>query len=215
MPLFFASKAGCDLSEIERADRDLPESAFLSLPTSHPEMIRASPKASLAEVVAGIVAHNQKTAVKKEKSIAPGSPILLVVCGSAIRCVNVIREIDAAVSKKTGKGKRIAKLFAKHFKLAEQLHFLQTNAIDVAVGTPARISALIDATADAKGVDNGSCSPLTDRLAYVVVDASHKDASKNLSMLEIEQVFEELFALVHNNLFQTPGAASRIKIALL
>ena len=39
---------------------------------------------------------------------------------------------------------RIAKLFAKHFKLAEQQEHLQQHALCIAAGTPNRLGKLAD-----------------------------------------------------------------------
>ena len=53
------------------------------------------------------------------RGLAPGS--VLVLCSSAVRCVEVIRALKATLRC------TVAKLFAKHLKLAAQLEELKVN----------------------------------------------------------------------------------------
>ena len=39
---------------------------------------------------------------------------------------------------------RVGKLFAKHLKAAEQVDFLRTTLVDIAVGTPNRLAKIME-----------------------------------------------------------------------
>ncbi|KAL2149892.1 hypothetical protein VTH82DRAFT_7568 [Thermothelomyces myriococcoides] len=93
----------------------------------------------------------------------PGSPHTLIVTGAGLRAADLVR----AVRKFQKKGNTVAKLFAKHFKLEEQVSFLQKNRTGIAVGTPQRLTDLIE---------HGALS-IKD-LRRIVVDASHIDQKK-------------------------------------
>jgi protein CMS1 len=86
-----------------------------------------------------------------------GAPTLLFVTGAALRAADVTRVLRS--KKLRGeKGADVAKLFAKHFKLKEQVTFLQKNKVGSAVGTPGRIGKLLCETgAPALGVCSFSC----------------------------------------------------------
>ena len=72
------------------------------------------------------------------RGLAPGS--VLVLCSSAVRCVEVIRALKATLRCS------VAKLFAKHLKLAEQLEELKELTPAVMVGTAHRSAQLLGAT---------------------------------------------------------------------
>lgn len=61
----------------------------------------------------------------------------------------------------------VAKLFAKHIKLADSIKFLKSNRTGIAVGTPMRLKELMN---------DGALA--TDRLERIVIDASHVDQKK-------------------------------------
>ncbi|KAK4239358.1 U3-containing 90S pre-ribosomal complex subunit-domain containing protein [Achaetomium macrosporum] len=92
-----------------------------------------------------------------------GSPHTIIVAGAGLRAADLVR----AVRKFQKKGSPVAKLFAKHFKLEEQVSFLQKTRTGIAVGTPQRLIDLIEN--DALSLEN---------LKRVIVDASHIDQKK-------------------------------------
>nr|XP_046259075.1 protein CMSS1 isoform X2 [Scatophagus argus] len=67
------------------------------------------------------------------------SVVLLIVCSSALRTIELIKQLTTF----KGEAKAI-KLFAKHIKLEEQVKVLQKGVTHIGVGTPGRISALIE-----------------------------------------------------------------------
>ncbi|KAI1460104.1 U3-containing 90S pre-ribosomal complex subunit-domain containing protein [Annulohypoxylon moriforme] len=108
----------------------------------------------------------EKFADPKKLSEAPkqnGSPHTLIVTGAGLRAADIVR----SVRKYQTKNNSIAKLFAKHIKLEESVQFLEKHRTGIAVGTPVRLSDL---------VDNSALK--LDKLERLVVDASHIDQKK-------------------------------------
>jgi hypothetical protein len=62
---------------------------------------------------------------------------ILVACSSALRCLDVFKELLNSKIK-------IAKLFAKHKKIEEQISDLKSVPYLIGVGTPARILKIIE-----------------------------------------------------------------------
>ncbi|XP_057783692.1 uncharacterized protein LOC131001342 isoform X2 [Salvia miltiorrhiza] len=74
----------------------------------------------------------------QEGQVDPGSPALLVISLSALRSLELLRELRSL----TGDC-HAAKLFSKHMKIEEQVSTLK-NRVNIASGTPSRIKKLID-----------------------------------------------------------------------
>lgn len=75
--------------------------------------------------------------VKKHALQEPGSPLALIISISAGRCIDLIKKEAKHLRCK------VAKLFAKHFKVEEQVEILREKHA-VAVGTPNRLKKLVD-----------------------------------------------------------------------
>ncbi|KAI1392551.1 U3-containing 90S pre-ribosomal complex subunit-domain containing protein [Hypoxylon trugodes] len=102
----------------------------------------------------------------KKLSEAPkqnGSPHTIIVTGAGLRAA----EITRAVRKYQTKHSTVAKLFAKHIKIEESVQFLEKHRTGIAVGTPVRLSDLVEKS-----------SLKLDKLERLVVDASHIDQKK-------------------------------------
>ncbi|KAL7385036.1 hypothetical protein ABVT39_014092 [Epinephelus coioides] len=67
------------------------------------------------------------------------SVVLLIVCSSALRTIELIKQLTAFKGEA-----KVLKLFAKHIKVEEQVKLLQKGVTHIGVGTPGRISALIE-----------------------------------------------------------------------
>ena len=78
------------------------------------------------------------------------SPSLLFIAGAALRVADVTRVLKDKKLRGTTGGE-VAKLFAKHFKLAEHVAYLKRTKIGAAVGTPGRIGKLLRDTGSYKG----------------------------------------------------------------
>lgn len=78
-----------------------------------------------------------------QKSKSNGAPTLLYIASAALRVADVTRILKD--KKLRGeKGGDVAKLFAKHFKLAQHITYLKRTKIGSAVGTPGRLGKLLD-----------------------------------------------------------------------
>ncbi|KAI1825002.1 U3-containing 90S pre-ribosomal complex subunit-domain containing protein [Xylaria intraflava] len=92
-----------------------------------------------------------------------GSPHTIIVAGAGLRAADLVRAVRKFQSKKV----TVGKLFAKHIKIEDTKKFLESHRTGVAVGTPVRLSDL---------VDSGTLK--LDKLERLVVDASHIDQKK-------------------------------------
>ncbi|KAF1975592.1 hypothetical protein BU23DRAFT_503563 [Bimuria novae-zelandiae CBS 107.79] len=113
-----------------------------------------------------------------------GAPHTLVVTASGIRAADVFRSLKAGLPKVGVKNPNVAKLFAKHMKVAEQVEHLKKNKIDFGVGTPDRLSVLLDQNALS-----------TVNLKTVVVDVSYIDQKKR-GILDMKDLHEPLIKLL-------------------
>lgn len=123
-----------------------------------------------------------------------GCPLLLVLCSSAIQCTHVIKSISTKLIKP-----KIAKLFAKHFKIEEQLESLSKEYFPIAIGTPNRVSKLIEL---------GALS--LRRCMIVLVDIT--EDSKKFNILSLNEVKNDFYRLLYQ---QIHPEKSHLKIALI
>ncbi|KAM0195071.1 hypothetical protein ACHAPA_005666 [Fusarium lateritium] len=115
----------------------------------------------------------------KKSAKKKGAPHTLIVAGAGLRAADIVRYVATtrwgerktnggrSMRKFQSKDNSIAKLFAKHMKVEEQVQFLEKHRTGICVGTPARLMDLID---------NGALS--LEHLKRLVVDASHIDQKK-------------------------------------
>ncbi|KNC83663.1 hypothetical protein SARC_04096 [Sphaeroforma arctica JP610] len=113
-----------------------------------------------------------------------GAPNVIIVTHTAMGAADIYKDL-----KEFSQVCRVAKLFAKHIKVEEQIKYLQEHAVRIAVGTPNRISKLIE-----EGVLNLS------NLTYVIVD-SRKDI-KNQNIFNVKQIKSDFLGeLCPNHIF--------------
>jgi len=139
-----------------------------------------------------------------QESKSNGAPTLLYIAGAALRVADVTRILK---NKKLqgNKGGDVAKLFAKHFKLAQHVTYLMRTKVGAAVGTPGRLGKLLNET------DSLSVSALS----HIILDITHKDA-KNRNLLEIPETREEVFKTIFNQEGILKGIKEgRIQVVLL
>jgi hypothetical protein len=120
-----------------------------------------------------------------------GNPLVVIVCSGARAAASVINGISKDMKCKIGK------LFAKHFKIKDQVEALK-YAFPIVVGTPNRLSKLISL---------GSLSLRSTKL--VVVDVS-KDA-KDFSILTMPEVSEDFYTLFVSDILPN---VNNLKISL-
>ncbi|KAK7209565.1 hypothetical protein V2G26_016743 [Clonostachys chloroleuca] len=129
----------------------------------------------------------------------PGSPHTLIVAGAGLRAADIVR----AVRKFQTKNCAVAKLFAKHMKIEEQITYLKSKKTGIAVGTPARLADLID---------NGALS--LENLERLVVDASHIDQKKR-GVMDMKDTMMPLARFLARKEFKEKYAAEEKPLSLL
>ncbi|KAL2890986.1 Protein cms1 [Ceratocystis lukuohia] len=150
------TRFGADLSPIELADLTISTNAIKD--TSSWTQDRVTEK--LPEFLENFT-DNPEMLSRADK--AKGTPHTIVVSGAGLRSTDIVR----ALRKFQSKNCTIAKLFAKHMKVAEQVEFLGKHQTGLCVGTPSRFLDLIE---------NGALK--LEKLERVVVDASYIDQKK-------------------------------------
>ncbi|XP_023806819.1 protein CMSS1 isoform X2 [Oryzias latipes] len=113
-----------------------------------------------------------------------GSVVILIVCSSALRAIELLKQVTAF----KGEAKAV-KLFAKHIKIDEQVKLLRKGVAHIGVGTPGRISALIEK----EGLN-------LQALRYVVLDWNWRD-QKLRRMVDIPEIKLDLMKLLENGIF--------------
>ncbi|KAF9050689.1 hypothetical protein BDZ89DRAFT_977562 [Hymenopellis radicata] len=119
-----------------------------------------------------------------QRSKANGSPTLIFVAGAALRVADVTRVLKTP-KLRGEKGGEVAKLFAKHFKLAEHVTYLKRTRVGTAVGTPGRLGKLLCET-DALAVS---------QISHIMLDITFRDA-KERNLLDIPETRNEVFQTV-------------------
>ncbi|XP_047457898.1 protein CMSS1 isoform X1 [Mugil cephalus] len=125
-----------------------------------------------------------------------GSVVMLIVCSSALRAIELIKQLT------TFKGEaRAMKLFAKHIKIEEQVKLLQKGVTHIGVGTPGRISALIE---------NEGLNLQT--LRYLVLDWNWRD-QKLRRMVDVPEIKLDVMKLLDSGIL-AGCKTDKIKIGL-
>uniref|UniRef100_A0A1A7XTU5 Cms1 ribosomal small subunit homolog n=1 Tax=Iconisemion striatum TaxID=60296 RepID=A0A1A7XTU5_9TELE len=124
------------------------------------------------------------------------SVVVLIVCSSALRTIELIKQLTAFKGEA-----RVMKLFAKHIKIEEQVKLLQKGVTHIGVGTPGRISALIE--------KEGLTS---EALKYLILDWNWRD-QKLRRMGEIPEIKLDLMKLLESGIL-TACREDKIKIGL-
>jgi len=107
----------------------------------------------------------------------PGELSALIICPAALGCTSVIQ----ACPDLNGEC-RIAKLFAKHFKIHEQVESLKSQPAAIGTGTPHRLSNLVETEA-----------LKLERIKYIVLDV-RLDVKKR-TILDMPEVTGDWWAL--------------------
>uniref|UniRef100_A0AAQ4S1R0 Cms1 ribosomal small subunit homolog n=1 Tax=Gasterosteus aculeatus aculeatus TaxID=481459 RepID=A0AAQ4S1R0_GASAC len=172
------------LSVIEQEDLKLQDSSFLSsndlTHTISSFLKQVCPKWSKIQKQ-----HTEKRAL-----------VLLVVCSSALRAIELIKQMTVF----KGEAKAV-KLFAKHIKIEEQIKLLQKGVTHIGVGTPGRMSALVEK----EGLS-------LQALKYVVLDWNWRD-QKLRRMVDVPEVKLDLMKLLLGGILQR-CKEDKVKIGL-
>ncbi|KAF4025993.1 hypothetical protein G4228_017982 [Cervus hanglu yarkandensis] len=112
--------------------------------------------------------HNEKKSV-----------LMLIICGSAVRALELIRSMTAFKGDS-----KVMKLFAKHIKVQEQVKLLEKRVVHLGVGTPGRIKELIK---------QGGLH--LNPLKFLIFDWNWRD-QKLRRMMDIPEIRKEVFELL-------------------
>lgn len=123
-----------------------------------------------------------------------GCPIVLIVCASAQRASEIIKSVSAKLIKC-----KIAKLYAKHFKVQEQIEMLSKEYYPIAVGTPNRLSKLIEM---------GSLSLKQTKIVLVDITAD----AKKYNILTLNEIKQDFYKLLYTDLH---AQKKHLKFALI
>jgi len=96
----------------------------------------------------------------------------------------------------------VAKLFAKHFKLSEHIDYVKKTRINIAVGTPGRIKALIEA-------EDGVLK--SEKLRYLVIDANYTEGKKR-TIFDIPETLRDTFGIMTHEQIKKRIADEKLKI---
>lgn len=143
-------------------------------------------KESLCSFLKGSVVKKNDEGVDTISSLIKGLPVSDKSCSTLIISSSALRCIELHNKAKVIKGcPRVAKLFAKHIKAAEQISLLKGNPQSpVAFGTSGRISSLI----------KEEPTLMTSNLELIIVDL-HRD-SKLRNIIDIPETSKPLLELI-------------------
>lgn len=130
---------------------------------------------------------------------AKSSPHTLIVAGGGLRAADLTR----ALRKYQTKDCMVAKLFAKHIKLKEQIETVKKARIGMGVGTPQRMMDLLN---------DGALK--TDCVERIVIDASHIDVKKR-GILDMKETHVPLVELLTRTELKERFGTGEGKIELL
>ncbi|KAJ5726388.1 Protein CMS1 [Penicillium malachiteum] len=148
-----AQKLNKELSAVELNDISVPDSAFFDTTAfTEPRTLERLPEFLKKFCPNGI--DLSKSSEQK------GTPHTLVITAAGLRAADIVRSLRPFQKKES----IVGKLFAKHIKLDEAKQFLQRAQMGIGVGTPSRVSDLIE-SGDLKLND----------LQRLVIDGSHID----------------------------------------
>ncbi|XP_027536883.1 protein CMSS1 isoform X4 [Neopelma chrysocephalum] len=117
---------------------------------------------------------------KEKKSV-----VMLVICSSALRSLELIKSMTAF------KGDcRVLKLFAKHIKIKEQMNMLEKGVFHIGIGTPGRVKALVE--------QDGLCFNST---RYMILDWNWRD-QKLRRMMDIPEIKKETIDLLEMSIIK-------------
>ncbi|OCF36272.1 protein CMS1 [Kwoniella heveanensis CBS 569] len=173
-------------SSVELDDIIIPTTNILSPPDYTPpkeEQVLNSTTDSAAKTTPSFVGLQKRVEdllkVTEKKKLHVATPRVIILSLSGLRCADVVR----GVRDVKGQGD-VAKLFAKHFKLADQIKYLEKTKVSIAVGTPARVGKLLN---------EGAINITSDTV--LLLDISHQD-SKTRTILTLPEVRDELWKTV-------------------
>lgn len=147
---------------------------------------------------------NDKLALFLEKPPLKKSPFLVVLCSSAMRCIDIQTKLDTSNVLIKNKKLRWMHAFAKHKKLPVQIEFIQKlkTPINIVYATPQRLSQLVEANALS-----------LDELKYLVIDYTHRDV-KQKRFMDMPDIKEEFLKFCFTTLLKLNKETNQVKFYL-
>ncbi|KAJ5219876.1 Protein CMS1 [Penicillium chermesinum] len=187
-----AQKLDKELSAVELNDLSIPDSCFL-------DTTGFADSRSLEKLPAFLKEFSPKGTDLSKASEQKGTPHTLVISAAGLRAADVVRSLRSFQNKES----IVGKLFAKHIKLEEAKQFLQRAQMGIGVGTPTRVSDLIE-SGDLK----------IDELQRIVIDGSHID-QKQRGIFDMKETHFPLLKLLTRPELRERYAAGKNKTQIL
>lgn len=143
---------------------------------------------------------------KKKMSAKKARPYAVVLCSSAVRCIQLQKELDETCAQLKNKSLKWIHAFAKHKKLNEQIDYIQKRAdpIHLVFATPQRFAQLVQT--DAKALKLAA-------LRYCVVDYNHRDC-KQKRLVDIPEIKADFVSLLFTHLLPLNREKAKLKFYL-
>ena len=153
-------------SSLEKDEIQLKEKHFCNIPGS----------IDIASCLSDVLLWDPSKCSKESKKAH-----VVFVCSAAMRCVELINVLKKS---QTIKSAFISKMFATHMKVEQQAKMLSKEAVHVCVGTPLRLSKLLD---------EGHLE--MDRCCFVIIDFNWRN-SKYKRIVDIPETNSELMTFL-------------------
>ncbi len=135
----------------------------------------------------------------------PPRPSVVVITPSAVRATEIVKALRQKLGAKSYPP-RIAKCFARHMKVKQQLGFLRTGGADIAVGTPARIHTLCD-RAGIPGDSSAAVPSVLSRDSTRLVCFDSQPNVKGYSIFTTRDIENDVLKLMQAHVVPTLGPA--------
>ncbi|KAJ6115017.1 Protein CMS1 [Penicillium sp. IBT 16267x] len=187
-----AQKLDKELSAVELNDLSVSDSTFLDTSAyTEPRTLEKLPEF--------LKTFSPKGSDLSKASEQKGTPHTLVITGAGLRAADIVRALRPFQNKES----IVGKLFAKHIKLDEAKQFLQRAQMGIGIGTPARVSDLVE-SGDLK----------LNELQRIVIDGSHID-QKQRGIFDMKDTHFPLLKLLTRPELRERYAAKKNKTQIL
>ncbi len=131
------------------------------------------------------------------------SPMVIIVCVSALRAVEILKEISSL-------NLRVAKLFAKHMNIDDQVNMLSKNSYGIAVGTPNRLLKLLQLPSIEGDEGDGALS--LDYTELIVID-NYED-KKKFTVCTMNDTAPDMMAFIKEGVVEQMKKRKSIKFGM-
>ncbi|KAJ5798097.1 Protein CMS1 [Penicillium pulvis] len=187
-----AQKLDKELSAVELNDLSVSDSTFLDTSAyTEPRTLEKLPEF--------LKTFSPKGSDLSKASEQKGTPHTLVITGAGLRAADIVRALRSFQTRES----IVGKLFAKHIKLDEAKQFLQRAQMGIGIGTPTRVSDLVE-SGDLK----------LNELQRIVIDGSHID-QKQRGIFDMKDTHFPLLKLLTRPELRERYAAKKNKTQIL